>query len=66
MFPKSNSSYNLRNTSDFKRSMVNTVFRGTETLSNIGPQIWDLLPLDIKISPTLLLFKEKGETMETS
>ena len=56
MFPKSNSSYNLRNTSDFKRPLVNTVFRGTETLSNIGPQIWELLPLYIK---TLLLFKEK-------
>ena len=45
MFPKSNSSYNLRNTNEFKRPMVNTVFRGTETLSNIGPQIWDLPPL---------------------
>ena len=37
MFPKSDSSYNLRNTNDFNRPMVNTVFMGTETLRNIGP-----------------------------
>ena len=57
LFPKSDIAYNMRNTSDFKRPRVNTVFWGTETIRNIGPQIWDLLPLDIKMAPTLNSFK---------
>ena len=53
IFPKSDSAYNLRNTNDVKRPMVNNVFRDTETLRNIGPLIWDFLPLDIKVSPII-------------
>ena len=59
IFHKSDVSYNMIKTSDFIRPRVNTVFYGTETIRNIGPKIWDLLPLDIKVSPTLDSFKLK-------
>ena len=59
LFPQSDVTYNLRINSDFVIPRVNTVFWGTETLRVIGPKIWDLLPLDIKMSPTLDSFKLK-------
>ena len=59
LFPKSNVTYNLRRGSDFVRPAVNTVWWGTETVRNIGPQIWDLIPSDMKNSPSLASFKLK-------
>ena len=56
LLPKSDISYNLRNSNDFITRRVNSVFWGEETIRNIGPNIWDLLPLDIKISSTLNSF----------
>ena len=56
IFSKSDNSCNLRNSNDFITPRVNSVFRGDETIRNIGPKIWDLLPLDTKISPTLNSF----------
>ena len=35
---------------------VNT---GLQTLGNLGPQIWDMVPNDIKLSPSLISFKNK-------
>ena len=66
MFPKSNSSYNLRNTSEFKRPMVNTVVRGTETFSNIGSQILGLTSFRYKNITYTCIIQRKCETMETS
>ena len=59
LFSKSNVTYNLRNVSDFERPTVNTVWWGTETVRNIGPQIWELIPSDIKTSPSFPFFKLK-------
>ena len=56
IFPKSDSSCYLRNSNDFITPRVNTVFWGNETIRNIGPKIWALIPLNIKISPTLNSF----------
>ena len=58
IFPQSDSTYNLRN-SDFKRTKVNTVLLGSETLQYIGPILRDLLPLNIKTIPTLTSFISK-------
>ena len=49
----------MRKNRDFARANVKTVFLGSETIKNIGPQIWDLLPVDIKMSATLGSFKSK-------
>ena len=59
LFSKSNVTYNLRNVIDFERPTVNTVWWGTETVRNISPQIWELIPSDIKTSPSLASFKLK-------
>ena len=59
IFTQSDSAYNLRHSSDFKRTKVNTVLWGSEALRYIGPIIWDLLPLNIKTIHTLTSFISK-------
>ena len=59
MFPKCNVSYHLRKKNDFTRPKPNTVWWGSETLGNIGPQIWNMLSSDIKDSYCLKAFKLK-------
>ena len=34
--------------SQFSRPRVNTVYHGTESISNLGPKIWDLVPSNLK------------------
>ena len=53
--------YNLRN-SEFKTENVKTVHYGTESLSFLGPRIWKLVPLEIKKSTSLQIFKNKIKT----
>ena len=57
IFPTLDSAaYNLRESKDFITSRVNSVFCGDETLRNIGPKIWDLLPVHTRMAPTLDMF----------
>ena len=35
---------NLRQVSEFSRSLVKTVYHETESMSYLGPKIWDVLP----------------------
>ena len=48
MFPINRNPYNLRQNSQFSRPRVNTVCHGTESISNLGPKIWDLVPSNLK------------------
>ena len=59
IFPKSNTTHNLRSQNDFVIPKVNTVLWGSETLRILGPKIWNMLPLDIKESQHLESFKSK-------
>ena len=54
---KKDSYYNIRTQCDFQRNKVNTVYKGTESLSILGPKIWDLIPNEIKASISLMRFK---------
>ena len=56
LFP---SSYESRKPRDFAKPSVNTVFWGAETIRNMGPKIWKSLPMDIKMSTSLNVFKLK-------
>ena len=47
-FPINRNPYNLRQNSQFYRPQINTVHHGTESLSNLGPKIWDLVPSNLK------------------
>ena len=51
------SPYELRNNNSFKRRRLNFVWHGTELVSYLGPNIWDLVPNKIKESESLNGFK---------
>ena len=51
--------YNLRGNNPFYIRRVNSVYHGTESLSFLGPKIWDLVPNEIKTSESLDIFKNK-------
>ena len=40
--------YNLRQNYHFSITRINTVYYGTETISNLGPKIWDLVPSNLR------------------
>ena len=40
--------YNLRNTHHFDIPSVNFVYHGSESISNLGPRIWNLVPYRLK------------------
>ena len=51
--------YNLRNISEFSRPTVNSVYHGTESISNLGPKIWDILPQELKVIDNLAFSKNE-------
>ena len=53
------SSYNLRRNNTFERRQVYSAYHGTESLSFLGPKIWDLVTLELKLLETLEVFKLK-------
>ena len=55
----SDSCYNLRQILQFSRSLVKSVYHGTESISYLGPKIWDILPDDYKTIQNLDTFKIK-------
>ena len=42
--------YHLRKKTEIKRNNVKTVYSGTETLTFLGPRIWELVPDNIEKS----------------
>ena len=40
--------YNLRSNSNFAVSNVTSVFHGSESISYLGPKIWDIVPSELK------------------
>ena len=51
--------YELRNNPDFAVPILKPVHKGLESLSYVGPKIWELLPLEIKETENFLQFKTK-------
>ena len=52
-------SFNTRHKSEFQRRSVKTVIYGCETLLLLGPQIWDLIPIEFRTFTSLNAFKRK-------
>ena len=52
------SNYELRNPRTFNLPQVRTIFSGTESISVLGPKIWNLLPEKYKKSTSLSAFKK--------
>ena len=57
IFPKRSVQYNLRHASEFSVPNVKSIFHGTESLSYLGPKIWDLVPEELKELLSLSAFK---------
>ena len=55
-------SYNLRQVSEFSRPMVKSVHHRTESISYLGPKIWDILPEKLKNIGNLQHFKKEIKT----
>ena len=59
LFNEANVPYNLRQDVSFRSYNVKTVLYGTETLSYLGPKIWNLVPSDIRDCATEPIFRQK-------
>ena len=59
---KAENSYNLRQASEFFRPMVKNVYHRTESISYLGPKIWDILPEKLKNIDNLEYFKKGIKT----
>ena len=51
--------YDLRKKTEFERNNIKTVYNGTETLTFLGPRIWEIVPDYIKKSNSFEEFKLK-------
>ena len=59
IFQLRNSKYNLRKNPTFETRDAKRVFSGTETISCLGPKIWEQVPNEIKNSTSINNFKNK-------
>ena len=51
--------YNVRRNNTFERRQVHSAYHGTESLSFLGPKIWNLVPLELKQLKSFDVFKLK-------
>ena len=59
LFNEANVPYKLRQDVSFRSYNVKTVLYGTETLSYLGPKIWNLVPSNIRDCATEPIFRKK-------
>ena len=50
--------YNLRSNSNFAVTHVKFIFHRSESISYLGPKIWDIVPLELKELTSLNAFKK--------
>ena len=48
IFPININPYNLGQNTQFSRPRINTVYHGTESISNLALKIWNLVPSNLK------------------
>ena len=51
--------YGYRNNTDFTLPLMKSFHKGLESLSHLGPKIWEICPVEIKQTKSLLEFKAK-------
>ena len=59
IFPETTDPYHLQNKNPFTSTNIHSAHNGAVTISHRGPQIWALVPEDIKRSKTLREFKQQ-------
>ena len=60
-----NGNYNLRSGTHLMNKNIDTAHFGTDTIINLGPKIWKLVPDKIKNVSSLLVFKSRIKTWTT-
>ena len=58
IFHRRDINYNLRINSNFAMPDVRFVFRGSQSISYLGPKVWDILPLELKELTSVAAFKK--------
>ena len=58
IFAHETRSHNLRWCNDFRIPSIRTVYHGSESISFLGPKIWNILPDEIKQQTSLNSFKK--------
>ena len=51
--------YNLRNNAEFAIPAIRTVYHGSESISYLGPKVWNILPDRLKNANSLETFKSE-------
>ena len=59
IFVENDKPYDLRSNQMMKTSLAKSVYNGTETVSFRGPEVWALIPENIRSSTSLPEFKSK-------
>ena len=59
LFKEVTHSYNLRNSLICGSYKIKTVRYGTETITDLGPKIWSIIPDEIRESASLEKFRQK-------
>ena len=59
VFEIKDTQYNLRTKINFKSRRINSVRCSSDSLTYLGPKIWNIVPEDIKKSESLNVFKTK-------
>ena len=59
---RAENSYNLKQVSEFSKPMVKSAYHGTESISYLGPKIWNILPEKLKNTENLEHFKQEIKT----
>ena len=54
-----NENYSLRSGTHLTNRNIHTAYFGTDTITNLGPKIWKLVPDKIKNASSLLVFKSR-------
>ena len=63
ILPNRQHRYELRNNPDFAAPIMKSVHKDLESLSYLSPEIWELLPLEIKGTDIFLQFKANIEKL---
>ena len=56
---RNSSIHNLRSQNTFEIPFRNSVYNGTESISYLGPKVWELVPDNLKRINSLTSFKEQ-------
>ena len=59
IFPSRVLNYNLRSQTDFLRNTVNTTKFGLNSLRHFSLKVWSMIPIEIKNSSIVEIFKSK-------